>query len=79
VRKTKVDAIREEVKSRGLLETNETGGLTNKGRVTFHRAKADLIAAKSHIESEGFFWRLSPTDSPPFHAVTGAVTPPVSL
>jgi hypothetical protein len=60
VRKVKVDAIRHELKSRGLLETNEKGGLTTRGRVMFHRAKTDLFAAKSHIEGEGLIWRLLP-------------------
>jgi hypothetical protein len=60
VRKVKVDAIRDELKTRGLVETNESGGLTTRGRVTFHRAKTDLITAKTHIESEGLLWRLNP-------------------
>jgi hypothetical protein len=59
VRKVGVEAIRDEVKSRGFLQVNETGGLTSSGRSAFHRAKADLITAKSHIESEGLFWRLT--------------------
>jgi AAA domain-containing protein len=58
VRKVSVDSIRDEVKSRGLLETKESGGLTDRARTTFARAKADLIASKSHVESEGFFWKL---------------------
>jgi hypothetical protein len=60
VRKVTVEAIREELKSRGLLQVNESGGLRNSGRSSFHRAKADIIAAKSHIESEGLLWRLTP-------------------
>jgi hypothetical protein len=48
------------VKSRGFLQVNETGGLSNSGRSAFHRAKADIITAKSHIESEGLLWRLTP-------------------
>jgi hypothetical protein len=60
VRKVAVEAIREEVKSRGFLQVNETGGLSNSGRSAFHRAKADLITARSHIESEGLLWRLTP-------------------
>jgi hypothetical protein len=60
VRKISVDALRDEVKSRGFLEMKETGGLTNTGRSTFHRAKSDLIAAGTHIEHESQFWKFPP-------------------
>jgi hypothetical protein len=59
VRKVSVDAIRDEVKSRGFLEVKESGGLTPTARSTFHRVKADIIAAKTHIEAEGKFWKLA--------------------
>ena len=75
VRKVAVEAIREEVKSRGLLQVNELGGLTNSGRSAFHRAKADMITAKSHIESKGFLWKLTPNvsaDGPLQGGVAGA-------
>ena len=59
VRKVPVEAIRNEVKSLGFIETNESGGLTNTGRSMFHRAKSDLLAAKTHVENEGLFWEVS--------------------
>jgi len=59
VRKVSVNALRDEVKSRGFLETNETGGITPRARVYFQRAKADVIAAKIYLEAEGNFWKLS--------------------
>jgi hypothetical protein len=59
VRKVPIDKLREEVKSRGFLETKETGGLTDTARKIFQRAKTDLIDAKTHIEAEGQFWGLA--------------------
>jgi hypothetical protein len=57
VRKVSVDKIRDEVKSRGFLDTNERGHITNTARSNFARAKTGLIAAKKLIESEGLIWR----------------------
>jgi hypothetical protein len=59
VRKVPIDKLREEVKSRGFLETKDTGGLTDTARKIFQRAKTDLIDAKTHIEAEGQFWGLA--------------------
>jgi RecA-family ATPase len=58
VRKVKVDALREAVRDRGFLDTKESGGVTDKGRQGFHRAKASLIAKRVLIESGGLVWRL---------------------
>jgi hypothetical protein len=42
-----------------MLETDDAGALTPRGRAHFHRAKADLIAAKQFIEMDKLFWRLA--------------------
>jgi hypothetical protein len=59
VKKVKVDALRDEAKSRGFLETNETGAITAVARKHFHRAKTDLIASNRYIEADGMFWKLA--------------------
>jgi hypothetical protein len=58
VLKVPVDKLRDEVKSRGFLETDDDGALTNGARKHFQRAKTDLIAAKRFLEADGMFWRL---------------------
>jgi hypothetical protein len=58
-RKVAIDKLRDEVRSRGMLETDDAGTLTSKGRAHFHRAKADLMAAKQFIEMDKLFWRLA--------------------
>ncbi|HEY8129913.1 MAG TPA: hypothetical protein VIF39_14565, partial [Hyphomicrobium sp.] len=57
VRKVKADAIRDEMRSRGFLQTDDKGNLTATGRSDFHRAKTDLLTAKRFAESEGLLWR----------------------
>ena len=57
VRKIEIDKLREEVKSRGFLET-ENGALTSAARKHFHRAKTDLIESQRYIEDRGMFWKL---------------------
>jgi hypothetical protein len=57
VRKVKTDAIREEMRSRGFLQTDDKGNITATGRSDFHRAKTDLLIAKRFAESEGLLWR----------------------
>jgi hypothetical protein len=59
VLKVKIRAIRDEVRSRGFLETNETGGLTQIARTHFRRAKTDLFASRRYIEANGMFWKLT--------------------
>jgi hypothetical protein len=58
VKKIEVAALRNEVKSRGFLETSETNALTPLGRKHFLRAKTDLLESKRYIEANGMFWRL---------------------
>jgi hypothetical protein len=57
VRKLSIDKLRDELKSRGLLETNETGAITGSARFRFHNAKAELISLGRLIENEGEIWR----------------------
>jgi len=60
VLKVRVDAIRDELKARGFLETNEKGGgLSNTGRSDLLKAKRQLLATKKYVEKDGFFWRIS--------------------
>jgi hypothetical protein len=56
VRKVETSTLRDEVKSRGWLDTKETGGLTDSARKIFQRAKSDLLAGSRYVESEGWFW-----------------------
>ena len=63
VRKVHVDKLRDEIKSRGFLETDDDDKLTSTARSNFRRAKTDLIAEKRFIEADKQFWRLS--KSPP--------------
>jgi hypothetical protein len=65
VKKVGVDKLRDEVRLRGYLETNDGGGLTTTGRTHWRRAKTDLIASKRFIEDNKLFWRLTP--DPPAH------------
>ena len=57
VSKVKVDGIRDELKKRGFLEKNETGGLTDTGRSHFRRAKTALLSAGKILENEDLIWR----------------------
>ena len=57
VRKIAVATLREELKSRGFLEAEDTGGLTNTARSYFHRAKADLLSSGRLVECDGLVWR----------------------
>jgi hypothetical protein len=59
VRKVPVDKLRDEIKSRGFLETDDDDKLTSTARSNFRRAKTDLIAEKRFIEADKQFWRLS--------------------
>ena len=59
VKKVPTDNLRDEVKRRGFLEINETGGLTGKARTLFWRAKTDFLASGRYIENDGFFWKLA--------------------
>jgi hypothetical protein len=54
--KVKVKAIREEVKSRGFLDTDDNGNVDATSRSNFRHAKSKLIAAKKLIESDKMIW-----------------------
>jgi hypothetical protein len=59
VLKVKVDAIRDELKSRGFLPKNENSeGLSSTGRSDFWKAKCELLATKKYFEKDGAFWRV---------------------
>jgi hypothetical protein len=58
VRKVAVDKLRDEIKSRGFLDT-DGDKLTSTARSNFRRAKTELIAAESFIEADKQFSRLS--------------------
>ena len=60
VLKVETKKLRDEVRSRGFLETDDDGKLTPLARQHFQRAKTDLIASKRFIEADGKFWRLVP-------------------
>jgi len=57
VRKVLVEKLRDEMKSRGLLETKETGGLTETARSNFFRAKAELLTSTNLVERDGWIWK----------------------
>jgi hypothetical protein len=59
VRKVSVEKLRDELKSRGFFETNDTGGVTPAARKQFQRAKAVLISGlkPALVEHEGQIWR----------------------
>jgi AAA domain len=60
VLKVKVDAVRDELKNRGFLETKETGGITDTARSQFQRVKTELAKTKGgkFAEDKGLIWRL---------------------
>jgi hypothetical protein len=59
VRKLPIEKLREELKSRGFLKANDTGGLTATARKHFHRAKTALLSGPKPrlVESEGLIWK----------------------
>ena len=59
VRKVKTDSLRNEVKSRGWLDTLETGGLTGAARMAFLRVKSELLAGGRYLEKDGWFWAVN--------------------
>jgi len=58
VRKVTVDAVRDEMKSRGYLDKDEKNRVTAAGRKAFGRAKMALLDAKRFIEADGLVWRI---------------------
>jgi hypothetical protein len=59
VMKVSVEKLREELKDRGFLETKDSGGLTNRARTYFNRAKTELLSPPkpSLFEKEGHLWK----------------------
>jgi hypothetical protein len=58
VKKVEINKLRDAVKSRGFLETDDDNNLTPAARKHFQRAKTDLITSKRFIEADGKFWKL---------------------
>jgi hypothetical protein len=58
VRKVSVDAIRDELKRRGILtKTDKRGGLTSAASTALSKAKRGLIHAGTLVENDDFIWR----------------------
>jgi hypothetical protein len=58
VRKVSADAIRDELKSRGFLDSEGAkGGITALSRKYLYRAKAQLLKTGKLVEKDGFLWR----------------------
>ncbi|MGH6845949.1 MAG: hypothetical protein ACREC0_00500 [Methylocella sp.] len=51
------DAIRDDLKSRGFLTKNSTGGLTDAARTAFKNAKVGLIRGGEFVEQDDLIWR----------------------
>jgi hypothetical protein len=58
VRKVSVDAIRDEVKSRGFFDLNTKGHITGSSRTSFRRSKVELTANGKFVELDGSIWRV---------------------
>jgi hypothetical protein len=59
VKKVHVDTIRDELRSRGFLETKQkTGGLTATARSHWRRAKTSLLDSGKWVEKDGLIWRV---------------------
>jgi hypothetical protein len=59
VLKVSVEKVRDELKNRGLLETDEKGNVAPTGRTHFQRTKAELVKTKGGklVEEKGLIWR----------------------
>jgi hypothetical protein len=55
-RKVSVNAMRDDMRSRGYLETNESGKLVGRSRQAFSKAKSALTLKGGYEELEGLFW-----------------------
>ncbi len=58
VHKVKADAIRDELRGRGFLDTNEKGQITAASRQNLRRAKTALLDDKCFVENDGLIWRI---------------------
>jgi hypothetical protein len=59
VRKVSVDALRDEVRRRGFLETDEKDHLTATDRSQWRRAKTEILKSNKLVERDGLIWRIS--------------------
>jgi hypothetical protein len=57
VRKVPIDAVRDELRKRGFLDTDERGRLTGTSRTHLRRAKTELLGKQAIIESDNLIWR----------------------
>lgn len=57
VRKVKVDAVRDELKSRGFLPIDDKGNIEAFGRKMLFRAREELLKSSKLVEKEGMIWR----------------------
>jgi hypothetical protein len=57
VRKVKADAVRDELKDAGFLDTDEAGKVTGTARTQLRRAKTELLGKTVIIERKGLIWR----------------------
>ena len=60
IRKVSVDAIRDELRDRGLLETDDTCGnkkIARRHQICLSKAKAVLLDKQTLIERKGLIWR----------------------
>lgn len=58
VHKVKVDAIRDELRNRGHLDTTEKGQISPTDRTHLRRAKSELLGKGDFVEAEGLIWRV---------------------
>jgi hypothetical protein len=68
VLKVKAERLRDEVKNRGFLETDDRGNITDAARKSFGRAKAALFASGRLIESDGLIWNPNFPATPAYTA-----------
>ena len=59
VRKVSIDAVRDRLKSRGFLDTNDKGHLTATSKSHFRRVKSQLLDKGGFAEDGGLIWRTS--------------------
>jgi hypothetical protein len=57
VRKVPIDFVREDLRSRGILDTDDKDHLTSQSKMLFMRAKRELVASGVLVEKDKFIWR----------------------
>ena len=58
VRKVLADKLRDDLKARGWIETDEAGSITSNARSRLRRAKQTLFIAHEMIEQDGLVWSI---------------------